>query len=199
VLSTRKLAIVGLDYEILPADDSPEAERIAEFCRMAVKQIRNLRKGLMDMLDGIGKGFGAVELMWEVTEGQAYIRSMEWCHQKRFIYGPLGTPLEDLRLRTEDDLVNGIPLPPNKFAVFQYQARSGHPARGGLLRVCVWMYLFKNYALKDWVAFGEVFGQPYRLGRYPPGATQDYKNELMRAVRQLGTDGAGIISKDAEV
>ena len=32
------------------------------------------------------------------------------------------------------------------------------------------MYLLKNYHLKDWVSFAEIYGLPLRLGKYAPGA-----------------------------
>ena len=54
------------------------------------------------------------------------------------------------------------------------------------------MYLFKNYTLKDWVAFCEVFGMPLRLGKYQPGASEDDKRALMQALVAIGADAAGI-------
>jgi phage gp29-like protein len=55
------------------------------------------------------------------------------------------------------------------------------------------MYLFKNYDLKDWVSFAEVFGLPLRLGKYQPGASDEDKTALMQALIQIGADAAGII------
>ena len=55
------------------------------------------------------------------------------------------------------------------------------------------MYLFKNYDVKDWVAFCEVFGMPLRLGKYSAAASDDDKKALMEAIYSLGTDAAGII------
>ena len=54
------------------------------------------------------------------------------------------------------------------------------------------MYLFKNYTLKDWVAFCEVFGMPLRLGKYQPGASEEDKRALMQALVAIGADAAGI-------
>ena len=54
-------------------------------------------------------------------------------------------------------------------------------------------YLFKNYDVKDWVAFCEVFGMPLRLGKYNAAASDDDKKALMEAIYSLGTDAAGII------
>ncbi len=61
------------------------------------------------------------------------------------------------------------------------------------------MYLFKNYAIKDWVAFAEVFGIPLRVGKYEPGATKGEKEALIAAIQSIGTDAAGIISKNTEI
>lgn len=55
------------------------------------------------------------------------------------------------------------------------------------------MYLFKNYDLKDWVSFAEIYGLPLRLGKYAPGASDSDKAALMRALIQIGSDAAGII------
>ena len=40
--------------------------------------------------------------------------------------------------------------------------------RAGILRVVAWMYLFKNYDLKDWVSFAEIYGLPLAPGAYLP-------------------------------
>jgi phage gp29-like protein len=61
------------------------------------------------------------------------------------------------------------------------------------------MYLFKNYALKDWVAFAEVFGMPLRIGKYDARADKADKDALAAAIRSLGSDAAGIISKNTEI
>lgn len=90
-------------------------------------------------------------------------------------------------------------MPPFKLVYHRYKARSGYDTRAGVLRVCAWMYLFKNYSLKDWVAFSEVFGMPLRLGKYDPGASKEDKDALVSAIQSLGSDAAGIISKSTEI
>jgi phage gp29-like protein len=50
------------------------------------------------------------------------------------------------------------------------------------------MYLFKNYALKDWMGFAEVFGMPLRVGKYEPGASRADRESLIQAVRSLVGD-----------
>src|SRR5260370_11354121 len=85
------------------------------------------------------------------------------------------------------------PLAPFKFVVHFAKAKAGLPVRGGLARAAGWSYLFKNYVLKDWVTFTEVFGQPLRVGKYHPGASEKDKQALLQAVSNIGTDAAAII------
>jgi phage gp29-like protein len=85
------------------------------------------------------------------------------------------------------------PLAPYKFVTHVAKAKSGLPVRGGIARAAGWSYLFKNYVLKDWVTFTEVFGQPLRVGKYHPGATDADKQTLLAAVANIGTDAAAII------
>lgn len=88
---------------------------------------------------------------------------------------------------------SGVELPENKFVVHKYKAKSGHASRAGIMRVVSWMYLFKNYDIKDWVSFCEVFGMPLRLGKYDASASESDKKQLMEAIISLGTDAAGIV------
>lgn len=85
------------------------------------------------------------------------------------------------------------PLLPYKFITHVAKAKAGLPIRGGLARAAGWSYLFKNYVLKDWITFAEVFGQPLRVGKYGNGATEQDKETLLQAVANIGTDAAAII------
>lgn len=67
------------------------------------------------------------------------------------------------------------------------------------MRPCCWMYLFKHYTLEDWVTFCEVYGQPLRVGKYDPAASEADRKALARAVMNIGTDAAGIISRDSDI
>ncbi len=195
LMQTRKSAVLGLDWEILPASDDDQDKKIAEFVGDILYNLDDLGDAFFDLLDAIGKGFGAVEIMWAIRGGQAVIDGLKWRHQKKFTYGDR----DDLRLLTDEEMVRGIELPPNKFIIHNHKARSGHPSRAGVFRTCVWMYLFKNYTVKDWVAFCEVYGMPLRLGKYEAGAGKEDKEALAQAVMQIGTDAAAIISKSTEI
>ncbi|MCL6558762.1 MAG: DUF935 domain-containing protein [Firmicutes bacterium] len=194
ILQTRKNAVLSLDYEILPYSDDPVDVKAAELVREAM-EFEGLEDALLDLLDAVGKGYAISEIMYAIRDGKVQLDRLKWVHQKRTIFDDF----MNMRLLTDADPVRGIEIPENKFVVHRYRARSGHPNRAGLLRVCAWMYLFKNYDIKDWVTFAEVYGMPLRLGKYDANTTKEDKDALMQAVVMLGTDAAGIISKSTEI
>lgn len=188
-LQTRKNAVTGLDFEIIPFSDDPRDKEIADFIEEQINGIESLEDVETDLLDAIGKGFAVSEIMWGYDEGHVVVREIKSRHQKRFFWDSLD---DSFKVRTKD-APEGILLTANKFIVHRYKARSGHTSRAGILRVVAWMYLFKNYDLKDWVSFAEVYGLPLRLGKYAPGASEADKVALMQALIQIGADAAGII------
>ncbi|MCR4442953.1 MAG: DUF935 domain-containing protein [Peptococcaceae bacterium] len=194
VLQTRKNSVLGLDWEIMAYSDEAQDKKVAEFIQSAF-EFEGLEDAMLDLLDAIGKGFAATEIMWTIKDGKVLVDKLLWRHQKKFTYDDL----DNLKVLTAENPVRGEDLPPFKFVVHKYKARSGYPSRAGILRVCAWMYLFKNYSIKDWVTFAEVYGMPLRLGKHEPNATQEVKDALIQAIQSLGTDAAGIISKNTEI
>lgn len=189
-LQTRKNGVAGLDWSILPASDSDEDGKVAEFVREVLHNLEDMDDLILDLLDAIGKGFSVAEIMWDYSNGYVIPEAIKWRHAKKFTFDEL----DNLRILTNDHRSEGIEIPENKFIVHKYKARSGSPTRAGILRVASWMYLFKNYAVKDWLAFSEVYGMPIRIGKYEEGASQADKEALMQAVINIGTDAAAVIS-----
>lgn len=188
-LQTRKNAVTGLDFEIIPFSDDPRDKEIADFIEEQINGIESFEDVETDLLDAIGKGFAVSEIMWGYDDGHIVVKEIKSRHQKRFFWDSID---DSFKVRTKD-APEGVLLPGNKFIVHKYKARSGHTSRAGILRVVSWMYLFKNYDLKDWVSFAEVYGLPLRLGKYAPGASEADKLALMQALIQIGADAAGII------
>lgn len=194
-LQTRKNAVTGLDYEIIPFDQEDESDKeIAKFIAAELEAIESFEDVMMDLLDAIGKGISISEIIWGYQEGKTIVKEIKNRHQKRFFWDEN----DEFKVMTKDYPM-GIVLPENKFIIHKYKAKSGHPARAGVLRVVAWMYLFKNYDVKDWVSFAEVFGMPLRLGKYNPAASEADKAALMQALIQIGTDAAGMVPEGTEI
>nr|WP_159431042.1 DUF935 family protein [Fontimonas thermophila] len=56
--------------------------------------------------------------------------------------------------------------------------------------------VFKSYALRDWARFGELFGQPIRVGKYHQGASPEDVAVLKQAAFSLGSDAAAVIPQE---
>ena len=240
VLHTRKMAVSQLDIDVTAAGDDDEAEGDAEFIRDVLidgTQV-DLHDVVFEMLDSLGKGYSATEIIWD-TDGVSQRTGapewlpfdLKWRDPRWFMFDwvsgeqllvrtlktdgpqlPIGrdawdsrlTPI-NLRVRTD---VSGAqigiqpatsPLAPFKFITHITRAKAGLPIRGGFARLAIWVYLFKNYILKDWMTFAEVYGQPMRLGKYGPGATEPDKAALLRAVANIGTDASAIIPESMAI
>lgn len=68
-----------------------------------------------------------------------------------------------------------------------------------MLRTLVWPYLFKNYSIRDFAEFLEIYGLPTRIGRYPSTAGEDDKLTLLNAVRDIGHNASGIIPETMQM
>ncbi len=186
VLATRKLQVAGLEMTVEAASDAPADVRAADLVRDCLGVVR---PALFDMLDALGKGFSVCEILWETSGSRWAPREIVWRDPRWFTFeaatgdGPF--------LRGENGLPE--PLAPAKFLVHTPRSKSGLPIRGGLARAAAWCWLFKNFDLKAWVLFAEVYGHPLRVGRYGPEATEEDRQILLRAVRDISSDHAAII------
>ena len=194
VLSTRKLAISGLEVTVEAASDDEGDVELAGEIRALVKA-PEFGEMVDDLLDGIGKGYSAVEIDWQ-TDGPRW--TPLYSHRDpRFFQFDRETKTT-LRIRDESN-ADGIALPPYKFLIHQPRLKTGLPIRRGLARLAAWGYLFKAFSIKDWAAFLEVFGMPMRIGRYGASATDEDIRKLVSAVVNLGTDAAAVIPLSMQI
>lgn len=186
VLATRKIQVSGLEMTVEAASEDKADVKAAD----AVRDVLDvLRPALFDIMDAVGKGFSVSEILWD-TEGRLWRpASIEWRDPRWFGFEPHTGRGPLLR----DDAGNLAPLAPAKFIVHRCKSKSGLPIRGGLARAAAWAWLFKNFDLKAWVIFCEVYGHPLRVGKYGESATESDKAVLLRAVRNISADHAAIV------
>lgn len=197
--SKRKNVVIDADFELTPATEDSRDVKISEEVELMLSEITDWADVLISMQDSVGKGFSSFDLKWDVSEGQAWVQEFEFLEQKRFLFADEKGVLSKVPRLITDDATMGIEIPPWKVMMHRYGGKSGHPVNSGIYRICAWWYLFKNYAVKDWVIFCEVYGMPLRLGKYDAGASPEDKEALAIAVQALGSDAAGIISKATEI
>lgn len=187
VISTRKQQVAQLEIAVESASDDRDDLYNADLVREWLRR-DELTDEVFDILDAVGKGVSFTEIIWDTAGRQWLPARLEWRDPRWFTFDPDDgrTPL----LRT---VAGWEPLKPYGFIRHVHKSKSGLPIRGGLARPVAWYYLFKNFDVKDWVQFLEVFGQPLRVGKYSPGASEEDKKTLLRAVRNIASDAGAII------
>ena len=189
-LSKRRLAIQGLEWSIKPPKNaSAQEKRDAEMLDELLRDAAWFEDGIFDAGDAILKGYSMQEIEWGWLGKMRVPVALH--HRDAALFCANPDNLNELRLR--DGSYEGVQLQP--FGWFRHQAksRSGYVGTHGLVRTLVWPFIFKNYSVRDFAEFLEVYGLPMRVGKYPTGATAREKATLMQAVMDIGRRAGGII------
>lgn len=220
---TRKLAPAKKTWSIEPINDTPEAKAVAEFVRDEIRAIQGFPNAYRDVFDAVGKSISALWLDWQpggrrhggkAPQSDWRIQGMHHINPKRyrfhwaaerFLILPdadfdkaqslgLSSDLSPTYFSELEGAGIGIEPPPWKVLVHRTRIKSGHPAKAGVLRVCAMFFYFRNAAFKDVSVYCEIYGMPLRVGKYPPGSTDQDKAELQAGLESLGSDAAAIVS-----
>ncbi|MCG3130894.1 MAG: hypothetical protein FLDDKLPJ_01668 [Phycisphaerae bacterium] len=205
VANTRRLALTGLEWTIVAdvgrgsrgrsTGDARLAAEAAAHCREALARVEGFDDALQHLSLATGRNLAICELVWEAGAEGLRLADVAPVDFTRIVFDAFDVP----RILTEEAPREGIEAARGKFVVHTPQNKSGHPQRGGLLRVSALVYLAKQLALKDWMVFAEIFGMPVRIARYDPSATAEEKRELLHMLEALASHAAGIFSRGVEL
>ena len=195
-MSKRKRTVVGLARQVTPPPKATQADlKTAARLTDILHNIPDFDDLLLNLLDAIGHGFACSEITWAFSDGI-------WIPTK-FEHRPQYWFQLDIKTRTEIRLrnmsIDGDPLWPFGWIVHKHAAKSGEIGRSGLFRVLAWPWLMKQYSLRDLAEYLEIYGLPVKIGKYPRNAPDDDKDQLYRALQQLGRNVAGIMPDDMNV
>lgn len=197
-LSKRRNAILTVDWQIAPPPNAtPDEQRDAEMLEEILRDAVWLDDCLFDATDAILKGFSCQEIEWEphLIGGLKLIKNVHWRDPAWFM-----TPPEQRNvLHLRDGSINGVPLAQFGWINHIAKAKTGYLSRIGLVRTLVFPFIFKNYSVRDFAEFLEIYGLPMRLGKYPEGATNNEKTTLLRAVMGIGHNAGGIVPRGMEI
>ncbi len=195
-MAKRKLALLGIDWDVLPPRNATAAEKdSAAWCKEIIEEgIDDFEDLLLACMDAIGHGFSAIELAWRKEESELlpsfHPRPQEWFRLSR----------DKSSIRLIDHSAEGQELNPFGWIMHQHgKAKTGYLGRLGLFRVLVWPFLYKSYAIGDFAEFLETYGLPIIVGKYFSGAADAEKASLMAAVTALGHDARAIMPSDMSV
>lgn len=194
IIGTRRRAVSQIEISVEAGSDDPQHERQAEELRKWLKRAE-LTDELFDILDAIPKGFSFTEIIWDTSMGQWQPMRLERRDPRWFRFNrvDLTTPM------VLDEHGQELPFPAFKFIYPRINAKSGLPIRSGLSRAAMWAYLFKAFTARDWAIFTQTYGQPLRVGKWGPGASESDKDTLFNAVANIAGDCAAIIPESMSI
>jgi phage gp29-like protein len=203
VWATRRLAVTGLDWELVPANEvgknprvnEDAAGRVRDYCADAISEIDGLEGALCHLNEAVGIGTAAAELVWDKGVPVA-IEPIEHV----LLQGDMREPRR-LRIATDEDHAGILPdeFPGGKFIVHTPESLGGSRFRGGLLRAAILNYMAKRFGRKWWFVCLELFGMPITIAKYGDGETPEVKQQMLDMIKSLGIARGGIFPSAAEV
>ncbi len=193
-LQTRRLAVVGKEWEIIPASERRQDQKIADYVKQVFLEF-NYDAARRALLTGLVTGFKPGEVMWEYSEGDVWIKEIIGRSPRRFVFDTD----RRMRLLTLQNLVEGEEIPECKFVVFTNQSDNGSPYGDGLGRQLYWPVWFKKNAIKFWMIFSDKFGSPTALGKYPPGTLKPQQDKLLEVLEAIQTESCVTIPNNLAV
>ncbi|WP_050469204.1 DUF935 domain-containing protein [Herbaspirillum chlorophenolicum] len=186
-LSKRRRAVTGLGWKIDPPTDASQSEidRTNELADI-FRKTPSFERAQFNLTDAVGKGVSAQEIKWKT--GSTWV-------PEEFLWVPQRMLQIERESGTIQYLKMGIPEPLREWGwiVHEHHAKSGYIEQAALFRVLAWTYAYKAYNVRDMQRFLETYGMPLRLGKYPAGISAKQRDELLRAVRNIGNDSAGVV------
>lgn len=184
-LQTRKLAVVGKEWEILPASDDARDIEIADFVKTAFLRF-DYDSARIALLSGIVLGYKPAEVLWEYDGASVWIKDIVGRASRRFVFDLDG----NLRMLTFQDLIAGIPLPERKFVVFRNISSNGSYYGDGLGSKLYWPVWFRKNGIKFWAIFCDKFGSPTPIGKYPAGTPKELQKTLLKTLEAIQQESA---------
>ena len=189
VLNKRKMAVVSKEWELIPASNSRLDKKAAEVVRAQLKNI-NFDRVCLQLLDATLKGFSVSEVMWETDGPEVVAARIVPKTQRRFWMGIDGRA----RMLSITNVWPGEELPDRKIIVHRFGSKNDEQPYGlGLGYALFWPTFFKRQDITFWLRFVDKFADPTTIGKYPAGTGTQDQDDLMSALRAIGTDGRIIV------
>ncbi|BCB28405.1 hypothetical protein SKTS_32910 [Sulfurimicrobium lacus] len=186
-LAKRRRSVTGLGWQLTPPEDANQSEidRTKELDDI-LRKIPRFEDAQYDLTDAIGKGLAPLQIDWQ-TGSTWYPKGLLFVPQRMFRIDRETGKLMYLK--------NSMPEPLREWGwvVHEHRAKSGYIESSALFRVLGWTYAYKAYNIRDMQRFLEMYGLPLRLGKYPAGIGDKQRDQLLKAVRNIGNDGAGVV------
>lgn len=206
LVNTRMNAILGLDWMVVPANNSEDPDDVMRadfirncFDRIALKthtqdaQLPGFKRFLKAAMDGIYKGYSGIEAVWAIPEGRIaeVIHHVPQTFDFGWEEGPTAAPAQgwwtaDTLYYRPDAHGPQTKAPPLKVMMFIYDSLYGSPYGASALKNVYWAWWasFVN-GFRYWMTFLDKWANPSVVAHLPQTLLDDDKTvSMMREAAQ---------------
>jgi phage gp29-like protein len=192
-ITSRKAGVMSLEWEIDRGKAKSSQAREID----AVFKSLDLERIFSEILDAVLYGFQPLEVIWEKRPNGLILpvdvvgKPQEW-----FTFGP---KINELRLRTKWNWINGEEVIDRKFLLARNYATYRNPYGESVLSRCFWPVAFARGGWKFWTVFAEKYGMPWLIGKHTPGAEQGEITRIADMLENMVQDAIAVIPDNASV
>ncbi|MCA0175224.1 MAG: DUF935 domain-containing protein [Proteobacteria bacterium] len=187
----RKAAVLALSWDV---DRGRAASRATKSVQAMLADLDTERL-IRQALDACQYGYQPLEVSWRPGTGGLWVDVVEAKPPEWFCFDAES----QLRFRTREQPLEGIPLPPAKFLLPRQDASYRNPYGEPDLALCYWPALFKKGGLRFWLTFAEKYGGAFAVGKLPRSAQAAERQEMLTALEGLLQDAVATVPDDGSV
>jgi phage gp29-like protein len=212
IMQAREICVASVPFDIAPPGEKPKKrdKKRARQCKLALQKCETLANAIAHWV-GEGNAFGhaTCEVLWkQETEGELsgllVPESFERISCRRYgfrqidgalLFDPTGTGSVDA---TGIDQLSEFPA--GKYIQYRPRVNGDVLVREGLCRLLVWMALFENFDIRDWLQLAEIAWKPKRTAKILKGTISSTdKASALQILERLSTSGVAVYPDSMEL
>lgn len=151
-LEELKSKILSKNWRIIPASESAEDIKIADFVKDVIEKNLDIDNDISELLTALEYGFSVSEIVWKQENGYYIPESLKGRAQSRFAFNGQNQLIDITKMSTLDM--------PYKFIVFRNSIINENPYGQSILTRCYWSWKFKKIGLQFWINLLDKFSVP---------------------------------------
>lgn len=202
-LQQRETGLSSLPWKLVIPGESEGSSRGARQKKFVTNILS--RKGLLaslvpHLVGAVYNGYAVSEILWVKDDaGRLVPGAFENHPARRFgfrasngalVWRDQGMDAEGVDFREEF---------PNRFIVSQPRVNGDVASREGLIRVLMWVSLFRTWSLTDWLKLGEIAWKPWRWAEVQPGTGQKAIDALIAVLEGMIASGVAVLPTSAKL
>ncbi|WP_394845175.1 DUF935 domain-containing protein [Pendulispora brunnea] len=184
VVSTRVLGMLGLPFEVAPAEgvDPRKARRAARELEEIWWDVCPAPQTAEFLSWAIMLGFALAEVVWTSKRGRWWPTLRTWHPQ--LVYYRL-----DKRCYVVFTQDGAVDVEPGNGKWILYAPRGAYRGwMAGAVRAVAIPWLVRQYAHRDWARYSEAHGMPIKGAKVPATASESDKNNFYLQIANMGTE-----------